>query len=49
MSEKVAEAEKKIAIADVKEKYVSELDHLRQQIQTLTEENYKLKNRQSDK
>lgn len=43
LSVKVAEAEKKTAIADVKEKYVSELDELRKQIQTLTEENYKLK------
>lgn len=40
---KEAEADKKSALADLKEKYVAELDELRQKVQTLKEENFNIK------
>lgn len=43
VAEKLAEADKREALADVKEKYVAELDELRKHIQALTEENFNLK------
>lgn len=43
VAEKLAEAAKREAIADIREKHVAELDELRKRIQTLTEENFNLK------
>lgn len=40
---KEAEADKKSALADLKEKYVAELDELRQKVQALKEENLNIK------
>lgn len=43
VAEKLAEADKREALANQKEKYIEELDKLRQEIKTLTEENFNLK------
>ena len=42
-TEKLAEADKREALANQKEKYIEELDKLRQEIKALTEENFTLK------
>lgn len=43
LAERLAEADKREAIASLKESYVAELDELRRKIQTLTEEIFNLK------
>lgn len=43
VAEKLAEADKREAIASLKEAHVAELDELRRKIQALTEENFNLK------
>ena len=47
VAEKLAEADKKEALADLKEKYIEELDQLRKNIQELTAENFRLKSVQN--
>ena len=43
VAEKLAEADKREALASLKEKYIEELDQLRQEIKALTAENFSLK------
>ena len=43
VAERLAEADKQVALANLKEKYVEELDKLRQEIKELTAENFRIK------
>ncbi len=43
VAERLAEADKREALASLKEAYVSELDELRRKIQALTEDNFRIK------
>lgn len=43
VAERLAEVAKREALADLKEKYIAELDELRKRVQKLTEENFRIK------
>lgn len=49
VAERLAEVAKREALADLKEKYIAELDELRKRVQELTEENFRIKSTEKAK